>query len=54
MSGPSKGTALSLVKRDERTGETYLKLPMPSPQVLEQAVQALAGLLTAFRQSRAG
>src|SRR5262249_12261097 len=54
LNGPTKGkaarsTALSVGQRDERTGESYLKLPMPSPQVLEQAAQALAGLLGAFR-----
>ena len=36
---------LSLVTRDERTGETYLRLPVPNPEVLDQALQAFGTLL---------
>jgi hypothetical protein len=39
-----------LVHRDERTGETYLKLPMPAPEVLEQALRAVNGFLESFRR----
>jgi hypothetical protein len=50
---PSTGAAgrpgLSLVTRDQRTGETYLKLPMPKPEVLDQALQAFGALLESFR-----
>src|SRR5262249_16349041 len=35
----------SLVRRDEQTGETYLKLPVPKPEVLDQALKAVTGLL---------
>jgi SNF2 family DNA or RNA helicase len=37
-------------QRDERTGETYLKLPVPKPEVLEQAMRAFGALLESFRQ----
>ncbi|HLJ95240.1 MAG TPA: DEAD/DEAH box helicase [Gemmataceae bacterium] len=51
---PSGNTAaapgLSLVARDERTGETYLKLPIPKPEVLEQALQAFTALLKNLRR----
>jgi len=33
------------VIRDETTGEPYLKLPMPSPEVLQQLMTALSALL---------
>jgi superfamily II DNA or RNA helicase len=39
----------SLVQRDARTGETYLKLPVPSPEVLDQALQAVGTLLQSLR-----
>jgi superfamily II DNA or RNA helicase len=40
----------SLVQRDERTGETYLKLPVPPPEVLNQALQAFGALLQSLRK----
>ncbi|HEV3259738.1 MAG TPA: DEAD/DEAH box helicase, partial [Gemmataceae bacterium] len=40
---------LSLVSRDERTGETYLRLPVPNPEVLDQALQAFGSLLESLR-----
>jgi superfamily II DNA/RNA helicase len=40
----------SLVQRDERTGESYLKLPVPSPEVLDQALQAVGTLLESLRK----
>jgi hypothetical protein len=36
--------------RDDRTGETYLKLPVPKPEVLEQALQAVEALLQSLRK----
>ncbi|MFO0969425.1 MAG: DEAD/DEAH box helicase [Gemmataceae bacterium] len=33
------------VVRDERTGEQYVKLPLPTPEILGQLTQALGGLL---------
>jgi len=47
---PSAGPAVSLVRRDESTGESYLRLPMPSPEVLDRAITAIAGLLDRFRK----
>jgi hypothetical protein len=41
--------APSLIQRDERTGETYLKVPLPKPEVLDQAVGAIRALLESFR-----
>ena len=38
------------VQRDERTGERFVKLPMPSPEVIDQAVQALSGFLQQLRK----
>jgi superfamily II DNA/RNA helicase len=43
---PTTGAGLaSLVKRDERTGETYLKVPVAKPEVLDQALKAFEALL---------
>jgi superfamily II DNA or RNA helicase len=39
----------SLLQRDERTGETYLKLPMPKPEVLDEALRAVGTLLESLR-----
>jgi hypothetical protein len=38
------------VARDERTGENYLKFPMPRPEVLDRALQAFSALLEGFRR----
>jgi superfamily II DNA or RNA helicase len=40
----------SLIQRDERTGEPYLKLPVPSPELLEQALKGIAALLQGFKK----
>ncbi len=47
---PAAGQApgISLIHRDERTGESYMKLPVPSPEVLEQALSAISSLLEHF------
>jgi superfamily II DNA or RNA helicase len=47
---PAAGGVQSLVQRDEKTGETYLKLPVPPPQVLDQAVRAFGALLDSLRK----
>ncbi len=47
--GAAGGPASSLVQRDERTGEAYLKVPMPKPEVLDQALQAFQTLLQSLR-----
>jgi superfamily II DNA or RNA helicase len=46
----SGGPATSLLSRDERTGETYLKLPVPKPEVLDQALRAVGALLDSLRK----
>jgi superfamily II DNA or RNA helicase len=40
----------ALVRRDEQTGESYLRVPMPSPEVVETALRAVAGLLEGLRK----
>ena len=37
-----------LVGRDEKSGTSYLKLPMPKPEMMPQVMQAVATLLQAF------
>jgi hypothetical protein len=44
------GLGRSLVMRDEQTGETYLKVPVPKPEVLDQALKAVGALLESLRQ----
>jgi hypothetical protein len=48
--GGGKPALGSLVTRDERTGETYLKVPVPAPEVLDQALQAVGALLQSLRR----
>jgi superfamily II DNA/RNA helicase len=36
--------------KDERTGQTYLKLPMPDPDVLNQAFAAINTLMKSFQK----
>jgi superfamily II DNA or RNA helicase len=40
----------SLIGRDEHTGQAFLKLPMPKPEVLEQALHAIGTFLEAWQQ----
>ncbi|HEV3204089.1 MAG TPA: DEAD/DEAH box helicase, partial [Gemmataceae bacterium] len=40
----------SLLAKDHRTGETYLKLPVPAPEVLDQALRALSEVLENLRR----
>ncbi len=47
--GLPAGAAMPRVARDEKTGETYLRLPVPSPQVVEQALEAIGNLLRGMR-----
>jgi len=44
------GRSQPLVQRDEATGENFVRLPVPSPEVLEHALKALSGLLEGMRQ----
>jgi superfamily II DNA or RNA helicase len=63
LAGASQGTAggraqaaqadkagPALLQRDEQTGETYLKLPVPKPEVLDQALRAIGNLLESLRK----
>jgi superfamily II DNA or RNA helicase len=40
----------TLVRRDERTGESYLHLPVPKPELLENALKAVGALLEGLRR----
>jgi len=46
-SADSQPAANPMVGCDEKTGEQYVKLPMPSPEVLQQLMTALSALLPA-------
>lgn len=50
QSAPTKG--LSIVRRDERTGESYLHLPMPGPETMERLLGAVSTLLEKFASRR--
>jgi hypothetical protein len=43
--------AASFIHRDDRTGETYLRLPVPPPDVLDHALRAVGTLLAGLRGS---
>lgn len=47
--GGAAAGAASFVRRDDKTGESYLHLPVPKPEVLDQAVKAFAALLEGWR-----
>ena len=47
VSQTSNGKANPMIARDEKTGEPYVKLPMPSPEVMQQLMTALSALLPA-------
>ena len=40
------------MKRDEKTGETYLKLPVPTTEILDKALRAVGSLLESLRKGR--
>jgi superfamily II DNA or RNA helicase len=40
----------SFIAKDERTGEQYIRLPMPPPEVVDQALQAFGALLQGLRR----
>jgi superfamily II DNA or RNA helicase len=44
------GAASSLIQRDEKTGETYIKMPVPPPEVLDQVMTAFGALLQSMRR----
>jgi superfamily II DNA or RNA helicase len=47
--GQGSGGGSAAVVRDERTGEAYLKVPLPQPEVLENALKAVGTLLDGLR-----
>ncbi len=47
--GDTKTPVRSLVEKDAKTGEAVLRLPMPKPELLEQALSAVGKLLESFR-----
>jgi hypothetical protein len=51
VGGPPAGAVnRPAVVRDERTGETYLKVPMPKTEVLVQALKKVSTLLESLRK----
>jgi superfamily II DNA or RNA helicase len=42
---PSSSPLSSFIARDERTGQSHLHLPIPNPDLLDRALQALGALL---------
>ena len=47
---PGARDGLRIVHRDPETGQDYLKIPMPSPEVLDRALEAIGELLRQFRR----
>ncbi|MDB5310870.1 MAG: Non-specific serine/threonine protein kinase [Gemmataceae bacterium] len=50
VAGAGQTGAGSLVRKDEQTGETYLRLPVPSEAVLTEALSVIGGLLNGLRR----
>jgi hypothetical protein len=49
-SGQDRAGGLRFVHRDPQTGEDYLRIRAPSPEVLDRALQTIATLLDRFRR----
>jgi hypothetical protein len=49
-SGDGRAEGLRFVHRDPQTGEDYLRIPVPSSDVLERALQTIGTLLDRFRR----
>ena len=47
--GPRDAEGLRFVHRDPQTGEDYLRIPVPSPDVLDHVLQTIGALLDRFR-----
>ncbi len=45
-----RADGLRFVQRDPLTGEDYVRIPVPSPEVLDGALRTIAGLLDRFRR----
>ncbi len=52
MTQASTGQNGSLVQRDEKSGESYLRLPVPSEDVLNEALSAISKLLSGIRDAK--
>lgn len=48
--GRVNGASTPTVMRDERTGETYLKVPVPEPELIEPALKAVGTALEGLRK----
>jgi superfamily II DNA or RNA helicase len=48
--GDRRADGLRFVHRDPQTGEDYLRIPMPSPQTLDQVLQTIGTLVDRFRR----
>ena len=46
---PGKSPAASLLDKDEKTGRTYLKIPMPDPKIIEDIISAIGPFLDRFK-----
>jgi superfamily II DNA or RNA helicase len=46
----ANGTAAALLRIDEKSGEPYLRLPVPPPQILDQALEAVGQFLGQLRK----
>jgi superfamily II DNA or RNA helicase len=42
----------AMIGKDETTGKTYLKIPMPEPEVVQSVFSALGGLLSNFMRTK--
>lgn len=52
--GEKAATASTLIEIDARTGRSYLKLPMPEPQVVQQLSDALSRLIAGLNPVSSG
>ncbi len=48
--GQAAGLGRAVVQRDAKTGESFLRLPVPEPKILEQALSAIGKLLEGLRR----
>jgi hypothetical protein len=46
----ASSTGQSFIRRDASTGESYLRIPMPATEVLDQALRTLSTLLDSLRR----
>jgi hypothetical protein len=49
-SGNGRGQGLRFVHRDPQTGQDYLRIPVPSAEVLDRALKTIGTLLERFRR----